>query len=127
MEINIANVLIALGQLLLGALFVWAGLNHFGPAGEKALAMLQARGVPRAREALYFGSIFEAVCGACLMLGVAVVPAAIGLVIFTVIASVLLVNFWDFPAGELRETLRIIFFSNTAVVGGLLLAAASAL
>lgn len=127
MDLTLVNLLITIGQLLLGALYVWAGLNHFGPAGEKIVPVLAARGVPMPREALYVASVFELVCGACLMLGIAVAPAAIGLAIFTVVASVVLVNFWDMPAGEMRELLKGVFASNAAIVGGLLIAAAGAL
>jgi len=127
MDASVANILITIGQMLMGALFVWAGLNHFGPAGQKVTAMLVARGVPMPRECLVIASVFELVCGACLMIGVAIAPAAIGLAIFTVIASVTLVNFWDLPEGELRETLRSVFATNVALVGGLLIAAAAAL
>ena len=88
MEFNITTVLVTLGQLLMGGLFVWAGLNHFGPAGEKAIPVLKARGVPMPREALYLASALEAAGGACLMLGIAVAPAAIGLALFTIVASV---------------------------------------
>ena len=127
MDSTLTNILITLGQMLMGALYVYAGLNHFGPAGERIVPMLQARGVPMPREALYVASAFEAACGAALMLGIAVVPAAFGLAAFTIVASILLVNFWDMPPGEMREMLKGVFASNAAIVGGLLLVAAEAL
>lgn len=127
MHVTFAHFLITVGQLLLGSLFVWAGLNHFGPGGAKVAAMLSSRGVPMPREALYAASVFELICGACLMLGVAVAPAALGLALFTIVASVVLVNFWDQPEGELREALKGVFASNAAIVGGLLIAAAEAM
>lgn len=127
MDASIISILITIGQMLMGSLFVWAGLNHFGPVGANVTAMLAARGVPKPRECLYIASVLELIGGACLMVGVAVAPAAIGLAIFTVIASLVLVNFWDQPEGQLREALKGVFASNTAIVGGLLTTAASAL
>lgn len=127
MDLNLVTVLVTAGQLLMGALFVWAGLNHFGPAGEKAIPVLKARGVPMPREALYLASGLEVAGGACLMLGIAVAPAAIGLALFTVVASVVMVNFWDMPEGETRDLLQGICISNGAIVGGLLITAAHAL
>ncbi|MFA5900955.1 MAG: DoxX family protein [Hyphomicrobium sp.] len=127
MDLAFATVLVTVGQLLMGGLFVWAGLNHFGPAGEKLIPILAARGIPQPRRALYAASSFEAVCGACLMLGIAVAPVAIALVVFTIAVSVLLVNFWDMPEGDAREMLKTVWASNSAIVGGLLVTAAGAL
>lgn len=127
MEFTLTNALIALGQLLIGALFVYGGLTHFGPASEKIIPLIEARGIPMPRQALYVASVFQLVCGACLMLGVLIVPAALGLVLFTIVASVAMANFWDQPPGEAREMMQNVWASNVAIVGGLLLAAAGAL
>ncbi len=126
MDLNLHNALVALGQLLLGALFVYGGINHFFIAG-KIVPVMAARGVPFPHLTLYAGSIFQAVCGACLMLGVLIAPAALGLVVFTIAASVMMANFWDMPEGEAREMLKGVCLSNMAIVGGLLIAAAQAL
>lgn len=127
MEFNLPSILIALGQLLIGGLYVFAGLTHFGPVSEKIIPVLAARGVPQPRLALYAASVLEILGGVCLMMGVAVVPAALGLALFTVLASYVMANFWDMPAGEAREALHNVCISNLAIVGGLLLAAAQAL
>ena len=126
MEFNLHNVLLAAGQLLLGALFLYAGLSHFGPASKRIIPMLEARGVPMPREALYVVSALQALGGVCLMMGVVVAPAALGLALFTILASIVMVNFWDLQ-GEQRELMQSIFFSNVAIIGGLLVTAATAL
>jgi putative oxidoreductase len=122
MDLTLHNALVALGQLLLGSLFVYGGINHFFIA-PKITPMMVARGVPFPHLTLYAGSIFQAICGACLMLGVAIAPAALGLVVFTIAASVMLANFWD-KEGEAREMMKSVCLSNAAIIGGLLLAAA---
>jgi putative oxidoreductase len=127
MDFNPTNALIALGQLLIGGLYVYGGLSHFGPAAQKIILLLEARGVPMPRESLYAASAFQALCGALLMLGTAVVPAAVGLIVFTIAASVAMANFWDLPEGEAREALQNVWASNAAIIGGLLLAIAQAL
>ena len=127
MDFNLTNALVTVGQIFIGALYVYGGLNHFGPAADKIVPMLAARGVPMPRQSLYAASAFQAACGACLMLGVAVVPAAIGLVAFTAAASFVMVNFWDLPRGEARDLLQGVFASNVAIVGGLLVVIAQAL
>ena len=127
MNFNLTTALVTVGQLFIGALYVYGGLNHFGPAAEKIIPMLAARGVPMPRQSLFAASAFQAACGACLMLGIAVVPAAIGLVAFTVAASLVMVNFWDLPSGETRDMLQGVFASNVAIIGGLLVVIAQAL
>ncbi|MDH4983810.1 DoxX family membrane protein [Hyphomicrobium sp. D-2] len=127
MDFSLQNMLVALGQLLLGGLFVFTGLNNFGPLGDRAAAGLKARGIPSPREVLKVASVFEVVAGACLMLGAMVAPAALALALYTLVASYVLSNFWEQPLGETREVMHRTFIANIAIVGGLLLAAAQAL
>ncbi len=81
MDATLHTLLVAVGQMLLGSLYVYAGLNHFGPAAQKIIPALAARGVPSPQQTLFVVSALEILGGACLMLGIAVVPAAIGLAI----------------------------------------------
>ena len=122
MEIG-ASLLVA-GRILLGGLFLFSGVRHFFIAGALA-PVVQARGVPAPRLVLYVGSAFEAALGALLMLGLFVAPAALGLVVFTIIATIMLVNFWD-KTGPERDALMNVALSNMAIIGGLLIAASSA-
>lgn len=123
MEIDV--ILLVVGRILIGALFVFAGVRHFFIAGILT-PMIQARGVPAPHLVLYAGSAFEAVLGALLALGLLIVPAALGLCVFVVAATILLVNFWD-KQGPEREALQNAALSNMAIVGGLLAVAAWAL
>lgn len=127
MDFSLQNMLVALGQLLLGGLFVFTGLNHFGPLGAKVVTQLQARGVPSPQQVLKVASAFEVIAGACLMLGVMVAPAALALAAYTLLALYLVANFWDQPLGATREAMHAAFISSLAVIGGLLLAAAQAM
>ncbi|TCT05696.1 DoxX family protein [Aquabacter spiritensis] len=125
MSNDAALLMLALGRILLGGLFVYGGVRHFFilPAVSSALA---ARGVPGPRLVLIVGSVFELVAGALLAAGVFVRPAALGLVLFTAAACVLLLNFWDMKPGPERETAKNFVQSNMAIIGGLLIAAATA-
>jgi putative oxidoreductase len=113
------------GRVFLGGLFVVGGIHHFFML-PPVTAALAARGVPFARVALIGASLFQALAGLLVMLGLWVAPAAIGLVVFTVVASVLLLNFWDME-GPARAAARTSWQSNLAIIGGLLIAAAQAL
>lgn len=120
-----ATSLTVLGRLLLGGLYVVGGVQHFFilPGLSGALA---ARGVPMARLSLIAASAFQILAGLLLMLGLWVAPAAIGLVVFTVIASYLMLNFWDLE-GPARDGAKKAVQANLAIIGGLLIAAAQAL
>ena len=111
----------ALGALLIGGVFVWAGIEHF----VKFRAMteyLTARQFPAPVVLLAAGSALEIVAGSLLAMGIAMPFAAAALVVFTLAANMLLLRFWACEGLE-RQTLRSAFLVNFAVIGGLLLAA----
>jgi putative oxidoreductase len=125
MRFEISQMLLVVGRLLLGGLFVFGGVRHLFiiPAVTQAIA---ARGVPAPRLVLLVGSAFQFVAGLLLMLGLFVAPAALGLVLFTLAASVMLLNFWDLD-GAAREAAINVWQSNIAIIGGLLIATAHAM
>ena len=114
-----------IGRLLLGGLFVVGGIHHFFmlPGITQALA---ARGVPAAKLVLLLGSMFQILAGLALIVGFYPMWAALGLVAFTLAASVLLVNFWGMD-GPTRANAITTWQSNLAIIGGLLVAAAYSL
>ena len=106
-----------LGRLLLGAYFAAAGIHHF-TAVAPLTAAIAARGVPAARVVLLMGSVFQTVCGVALVVGFYPAWAALGLVLFTILASLLFLNFWS-----MQETARAnaigTWKTNLALIGGL--------
>ncbi|OWV81549.1 quinol oxidase [Rhizobium sp. R634] len=125
MQDSLAFTMLVLGRLLLGGLFVAGGIHHFFVIVPISDA-IEARGVPFAKWVLISASLFQIAAGLLLMLGLYVAPAAFGLIIFTLAASVMLLNFWD-----MQETARDgainSWKSNMAIIGGLLIAAAGAM
>lgn len=110
------------GFILLGGVFVWAGLEHF--LRFRALAgQLGEHGFPAPGPLLAAGSLLEVTAGLCVVLGFHRSYAAAALIVFTVAASALALNFWRY-SGPQRQGLRSAFIINFAVVGGLLLAMA---
>jgi putative oxidoreductase len=124
MSNDMAVVAIALGRVLIGGVFVLGGIPHFS-ALEPLTQVLAKRGLPAPRLCLIVGSVFQIIAGALLMLGQFVQLAALGLIVFTIIASVLLVNFWSLT-GEARGAMKNAFMGNVAIIGGLLITAATA-
>jgi putative oxidoreductase len=114
------DIATGLGYLLLGGLFVWAGVDHFRRFAA-VKAMLEGRGWPAPGALPALASAFQIVAGLCLAFGVLRAAAALGLAGFTIAASVLLLDFWRFEGDE-REGMRSGFAVNLALAGGLLLA-----
>ena len=114
----------ALARILLGSLFVIGGLHHLPIFGALS-GQLAQRGVPLPRVALGLSTAWQIVLGVMLMAGLWVPWAALGLIAFTVIASLLLLNFWAME-GHARSEAQNQFLTNVAVIGGLLLAAVMA-
>jgi putative oxidoreductase len=117
------DVLWISGRVLLGGLFVAGGIKHFFIM-LAVIEMMKARGVPFPKLVLIVGSIFQLVFGLLFVLGISVMLAAAGLIIFTIAASIMLLNFWDMEQGPAREGLMNAFLTNIALIGGLLIAAA---
>lgn len=111
----------SLGFILLGGVFVWAGIEHFCNF-RMVSNMLAEKGLPAATLLLASGSIVEIVAGLCLAVGVMRPYAAVALILFTVTASLMALDFWRYSGPE-RQGLRSAFVINVAVIGGLLLAA----
>lgn len=122
MQPDIPSILWFAGRLLLGGLFVVGGIQHFFALSGLTQAMA-ARGIPAAKLVLLAGSIFQIVAGLALIAGIYTFWAALGLVAFTIVASAMLVNFWDMQ-GPARDNAIRVWQSNLAIIGGLLVSAA---
>lgn len=125
MHEQLAEVALILGRVLLGGVFVFGGIEHFLSLQHLA-QMMSKRGVPLPMTVLVAGSIFQIVFGVALMVGVLVPWACLGLVVFTIAATIMFLNFWDMQGFE-RVAARNTAVVNVAVVGGLVVAAAQAL
>lgn len=112
-----------LGLILLGGVFVWAGVDHFHRFGEVVAPMAERR-FPLPRLSLAAGSALEITAGLCLAADIGQPYPALALIAFTLAASVMLLDFWR-HAGPQRQALRSAFAINIAVVGGLIVAASS--
>jgi putative oxidoreductase len=116
-----ADLIVLAGRILLGGVFVVAGLRHLMIVPVLSVAVA-ARGVPFPRTVLLAGTAFQIGAGLALVLGFLTSWAALGLILFTIVASVLLVNFWD-KEGEERIALTNAFQTNIGLIGGLMISA----
>lgn len=77
------------------------------------------------RLVLLAGSSFQFVGGVLLIVGLWVPAATFGLIVFTIAASIMLLNFWDMEDPARQNTINV-WVSNMAIIGGLLVTAAQA-
>jgi putative oxidoreductase len=120
--LDLPHIILLVGRLLLGGLFVFAGIRHMFLI-PVLTQMIAARGVPLPRVVLLTGSTFQFVAGLLLIFGLFLPFAAFGLVLFTLAASAMLLNFWDME-GQARQNTINVWLSNIAIIGGLMITAA---
>ena len=118
-------VLVTMGRVLLGCLFVFGGFRHVMLFSAIA-ADMKKMGLPLPRLILTAGTTFQITAGTLLIVGMLVFPAALGLIAFTIVASVMMLPFWSMQ-GDARTAALLNWLSNVGIVGGLLLAAAQGL
>lgn len=115
----------AVAYLLLGGIFIFAGVDHFRNF-QKVKGLVANRGLPLPGAVLGAVSVFQLVAGLCLALGLLRPWAALGLAAFTVAASLLFLDFWRAEGAD-RMWMRSQFLINVGLLGGLILAFAVSL
>ena len=113
-----ADAVAAIGRVLFSLIFIWSGWAKLTDFGGTAGYMAQL-GVPLPSIALVIEIILELGGGLALFLGVFVRLASVGLIVHTVIVSVMIHTFWSVPPDQVEEQ-TIQFMKNVSIVGGLL-------
>ncbi len=115
------DVLTAVGRILLGGAFAFAGVRNITNA-PLLTTMMTARGVPMAGVTLHAGILLQVVAGLAFAAGLYVPLAATVLIVFLIAATPMFHNFWDYEGAERAAKLNG-WISNVALAGGLLIAA----
>jgi putative oxidoreductase len=110
------------GRALMAGFYIVAGVHHFLDL-DPLTQLIAARQVPAPKFVLIAGSLFQIGVGILLMIGICQAQAAMALIFFTLIASVMLLNFWS-SVGDQRRTAITQWQCNLALIGGLLAMAA---
>lgn len=111
--------LVIAGHLLIGGVFVVAGLRNV--ANRVPLTgLLAARGAPFPGLLLAAGIALQIVAGALVMAGIWTDAAALGLLAFLAVATVIFHNFWDHQGLERANRINGLA-SNVALAGAFLL------
>ena len=115
------SVLNLLGRLAIAALFLPAGLNKL-MGMEGVTGYFTSLGLPAAAVLIWAVIAIEVLGGLALILGYQTRFVAIGLAVFTVLASIVGHAFWAAPV-DAAFIVQLLFFKNMAVTGGLLILA----
>ena len=117
------SILNLLGRIAIAALFLPAGLNKL-MGMEGVTSYFASLGLPVVAVLVWVVIAIEVLGGVALILGYKTRLVAIGLAIFTVLASIVGHAFWAAPV-DAAFIAQLLFFKNMAVTGGLLVLASS--
>ena len=117
------NTLNLFGRFLIAALFLPAGIAKL-TGFDGTVGYIHSVGLPAPAAAASLALIVEILGGVALLVGYQTRIVAIGLAIFTVLASIAGHAFWAAPV-DAAFIAQLLFFKNIAVTGGLLVLASS--
>lgn len=123
MSNSLQNPLALASRLLLAALFLPAGISKLtGFAGT--VGYISSVGLPMPTVAAAIAAAVEVLGSLALIFGFGTRFAALALAVFTLVASFFFHAYWALPADK-QMMQQLMFFKNLAIVGGLLILAAS--
>jgi len=107
------------GRILLAAPFVVSGYGKIGAFAATA-GVMTGKGLPLAEALLALAIVIELGGGLALVIGWMTRWAALAIIAFTVVATLVFHNFWAVPADQAMMQ-QISFMKNLSIIGGLLL------
>jgi uncharacterized membrane protein YphA (DoxX/SURF4 family) len=114
-----ADVALLLGRLLFGLVIAFMGLNHFMQK-EQMAGYADAKGVPAPSLAVLLSGGLLLVSGVAIALGVLPTLAAGALVVFFVVTTPLMHDFWAVP-DEQQQSEMTQFLKNVTMLGASLI------
>jgi putative oxidoreductase len=115
------DVILLLGRLALGAIFVKSGLQKLTALGAFA-ASLAGRGVPQSSTWAVIGATVEFVGGVLIVTGFRTRDASLLMILFVIVATGISHRYWEY-ADAARRLQESQFFKNLAIIGGFLVLA----
>jgi len=117
LEINVKNIELLAGRILLAHIFILAGINKLGAGYAATEGYMEAIGIPGIL--LPAVIVLEVGAGLALIAGIFTRYAAWSLALFSILAAAI------FHADLSDQTHMIMFMKNIAIAGGLLMLAAA--
>ena len=113
------DVILLLGRVALGAIFVKSGLQKLMALSAFA-ASLASRGVPQSSVWAAIGATVEFVGGILIVTGLRTREASLLMVLFVIVATGISHRYWEF-ADAARRLQESQFFKNLSIIGGFVL------
>ena len=113
------DVILLLGRVALGAIFVKSGIQKLMTLGVFA-ATLASRGVPQSAIWAAIGATVECVGGILIVTGFKTRPASLLMITFVIVATAISHRYWEF-ADAARRAQESQFFKNLSIIGGFML------
>lgn len=110
------DVFFLIGRIVFGGFFLFNALNHFTRL-EMMTPYAAAKKIPAPREMVALSGVLLLLGGASLVLGVLPVIGAWLLVVFLVVVSVTMHNFWTVSDPMAKQTEIVQFMKNLALAG----------
>ncbi len=112
------DVILLLGRLALGVIFVKSGLQKLMALSAFA-ASLAGRGVPQSATWAVIGATVEFIGGILIVTGFRTREASLLMILFVIVATGISHRFWEY-AEAARRLQESQFFKNLAIIGGFL-------
>jgi putative oxidoreductase len=109
-----------LGRLLFGGVLAFTGLNHFMQADQMS-SYAEMKGAPLPRLSVLVSGALLVLSGVAIALGAVPIIAAVALVVFFVVVTPLMHDFWNADDPETQEQEMTHFLKNGALAGGALI------
>ena len=114
------NFLLLFGRVLMGSIYVQSGFGKLA-AMDAFTASLVNRHVPFAVPLGWLGALVEFGGGLALVLGGWTRCAALALIVFTIVATLISHRYWEIAEAAARRAQQANFAKNVAIIGGLML------
>jgi len=110
------------GRVLIALFFLWVTVTNLSAARIKDhIERLTLYKAPQPAALFWIGEALAIVSALMVLIGWRAEIGVYGLMVFLVLASALLLRFWEAPNPMARNGMRLALLSNTAIFGGLLL------
>jgi uncharacterized membrane protein YphA (DoxX/SURF4 family) len=117
-----ATMLDAAGRIIIALFFLWVAITNLSQARIKDhVDRLTLYKAPMPTALFWIGEALSIVSALMVLVGWHAEIGVYGLMVFLVLATALLLRFWQAPNPIARNGMRLAMLSNTAIFGGLLL------